>query len=341
MTIHVDRFNGTEEEWDAFAVRQKGYTHFHQARWRTVMERVFGHDCAYLAARDGVGALVGILPLVRVRSAVFGHYLVSMPFVNCGGPLGTEAGIRALADEAVALAQRDKVKLLEMRSRVPLDIPLPVSHRKITVLLELPSTAELLFKRFDQNLRRKIRKRQKIGVTVSFGHQEVEPFFSVFAQNMRDLGTPTHSLAFFREIAKQFPDDCWFACAYLEGKPVAGGCGFTWGNEFEMTWASSLREYNQQAPNLLLYYACMERAIAEGLTQFNFGRCTPGAGTHRFKMQWGGHEEPLWWYDLAASSDVTTPSPTDGAFRWGPHIWKRIPVSVATRIGPSIVRYLP
>ena len=171
--------------------------------------------------------------------------------------------------------------------------------------------------------------------------QEVEPFFSVFAQNMRDLGTPTHSLAFFREIAKQFPDDCWFACAYLEGKPVAGGCGFTWGNEFEMTWASSLREFNQQAPNLLLYYACMERAIAEGLTQFNFGRCTPGAGTHRFKMQWGGHEEPLWWYDLAASSDVTTPSPTDGAFRWGPHIWKRIPVSVATRIGPSIVRYLP
>jgi serine/alanine adding enzyme len=339
--IHVERFTGTDGQWDEFARRQRGYTQFHRAGWRKVIERVFGHDCEYLAAHDAAGDLVGILPLVRVRSAVFGHYLVSMPFVNCGGPLGTDVGITALAHEAVALARRDNVKLLEMRSRVPLDIQLPVSHRKITVLLDLPKTKELLFKHFDQNLRRKIRKRQKIGVTVSFGHQELEPFFSVFAQNMRDLGTPTHSLTFFREIASQFPDDCWFACAYLDGKPVAGGCGFSFGNEFEMTWASSLREYNQQAPNLLLYYACMERAIDEGLTQFNFGRCTPGSGTHRFKMQWGGREEPLWWYDLAASSKVTTPSPTEGPFRWGPRIWKRIPVSIATRIGPSIVRYLP
>jgi serine/alanine adding enzyme len=341
VTIRVDRFTGAEQEWDAFAIKQKGYTHFHQARWRTVMERVFGHECAYLAARDSLGELVGILPLVRVQSKLFGHYLVSMPFVNCGGPLGTEAGIRAVVDEAVALAQHDNVKLLELRSRVPLDIPLRVSHRKITVLLQLPNSIDLLFEHFHQNLRRKIRKRQKIGVTVSFGEHEVEPFFSVFAENMRDLGTPTHSLAFFREIAKQFPRDCWFVCAYLEGRPVAGGCGFSFGNEFEMTWASSLRAFNQQAPSLLLYYACMERASSEGLTQFNFGRCTPGAGTHRFKTQWGGHDEPLWWYDLAASSDVITPSPTEGPFRWAPRIWRRIPVSIATRFGPSIVRYLP
>src|SRR5450759_2568606 len=138
--IRVEKFTGPYEDWDTFAAAQSGYTHFHRLRWRTVIERVFGHECVYLAARDAAGALVGVLPLVRVRSVVFGHYLVSMPFVNCGGPLGTEVGIRALADEAVALARFDKVKLLEMRSRVPLNIALPVSHRKITVLLDLPST---------------------------------------------------------------------------------------------------------------------------------------------------------------------------------------------------------
>jgi serine/alanine adding enzyme len=339
--IYVERFTGIEEEWDTFAAAQNGYTHFHRLRWRRVMELIFGHECMYLAARDESDDLIGVLPLVRVRSAVFGHYLVSMPFVNSGGPIGTDDGIRALADEAVALARFDKVKLLEMRSRVPLDIALPVSHRKITVLLDLPGSQDLLFKRFDQNLRRKIRKRQKIGITVSFGSQEVEHFYGVFARNMRDLGTPTHSLAFFREIAEQFPEDCWFACAYLDGVAVAGGCGFRFGAEFEMTWASSLRSYHQESPNLLLYYACMERSIAEGLTQFNFGRCTPGTGSHRFKSQWGGRDQPLWWYDLAASSRVTTPSPTDGAFSWGPSIWRRIPVSIATMFGPSIVRYLP
>jgi FemAB-related protein (PEP-CTERM system-associated) len=348
MTVRVEAIGAkdewdvsTEVEWDAFAARQKGYTHFHRLRWRKVIERVFGHQCVFLAARDAAGNLVGILPLVRVRSVVFGHYLVSMPFVNYGGPLGTDAGIRALVNEAAAIARKGRVTLLELRSRVPLDIPLVVSHRKITVVLDLPERADTLFKSFDAKLRSQIRRPQKEGVRVEFGIEQVAPFFSVFARHMRDLGTPTQPLALFREIAKQFPEDCWFACAYLDGKPVAGGCGFRFGDEFEMTWASSLRAYSRQAPNMLLYWAFMERAIAAGVKRFNFGRCTPGAGTYRFKMQWGGQEEPLWWYGQGAMAGATTPSPTDGAFRFGPPIWRRLPASIATAVGPAIVRYIP
>lgn len=339
--IRVERFNGTEAEWDAFAAAQDGYTHFHRFRWRALIEKVFGHECVYLAARDVDGELVGVLPLVRVRSVMFGHYLVSMPFLNYGGPLGTHDGIAALVSEAIALAQSEKVKLLELRSRLPLEIPLEASHRKITVMLDLPATSGALFKRFEAKLRSQIRRPQKEGVTVAFGPDQVAPFFAVFSRHMRDLGTPTQPLALFREIARQFPDDSWFACAYLKGEPVAGGCGFRFGDEFEMTWGSSLREYNREAPNMLLYWACMERAIEEGVKQFNFGRCTPGGGTHRFKMQWGGREEPLWWYGLAASAGATTPSPNDRAFRWAPRIWRRLPTSVATTVGPSIVRYIP
>lgn len=350
MTVLVESFgaeeewnatSGSAEEWDDFAASQAGYTHFHRLGWRTVIENVFGHQCLYLSARDSDGKLVGILPLVRVRSTVFGHYLVSMPFVNYGGPVGTEAGVRALVDRAVALARRDRVKLLEMRSSVPLKTVLPVSHRKITVLLDLPSRSEDLFNRFTAKLRSQIRRPQKEGITVSFGRDQLEPFFTVFARHMRDLGTPTQSLRFFSEIANQFPEDCWIGCAYLAGQPVAGGCGFRFGNQFEMTWASSLREYNREAPNMLIYWAFMERAIAEGVKIFNFGRCTPGAGTHKFKMQWGGREEPLWWYGLAASNGATTPSPKDGRFRWGPRIWRKLPASIATKVGPSIVRYIP
>ena len=339
--IRVEYYTGSQDEWDAFVTRQPGYAHFHQFRWRYVISRVFGHECVYLAARDADGSLVGVLPLVRVRSVVFGHYLVSMPFLNYGGPLGSEAAVRSLVAEAMELAKRDNVKLLELRSRIPLPVGLTVSHRKITVLLDLCESPAAQLKQFGAKLRSQIRRPQKEGVTVAFGRSQVEPFFSVFSRHMRDLGTPTQSLAFFREVADNFPEDCWFACAYLAGRPVAGGCGFRFGDELEITWASSLREYNRESPNMLLYWAFMERAIEEGVKVFNFGRCTPGTGTHRFKMQWGGREEPLWWYGLAASSDVTTPSPNDAAFRWGPRIWRKLPTSIATAVGPSIVRYIP
>jgi serine/alanine adding enzyme len=341
MTVEVEFFGGTEEEWDGFASQQEGFTHFHRLRWRSVMERVFGHECLYLAARDWEGALIGVLPLVRVRSLVFGHYLVSMPFLNYGGPLGTSVGIRALISESMALAQRENVKLLELRSRVPLPLSIPASHRKLTVLLDLAATPDDQFKRFDSKLRSQIRRPQKKGVTVRFGADQISTFFSVFARHMRDLGTPTQSLSFFREISEQFGDDCWFGCAYLEGQPVAAGCGLRFGNEFEMTWASSLREFSRDAPNMLLYWAYMERAIEEGVTLFNFGRCSPGTGTHRFKLQWGGREQPLWWYDFAARPNVTTPSPTDRGFRFGPQVWRHLPARIATAVGPLIVRYLP
>ncbi len=341
MTITVARYEGNESEWDEFAREQSGYTHFHQLRWRTLIDKVFGHDCIYLAARDVEGNLVGVLPLVRVRSVVFGHYLVSMPFLNYGGPLGTQEGIRALVNEAVALAQREKVKLLELRNRTAIETPLGASHRKVTVVLDLPSTAEELFNRFDPKLRSQIRRPLKAGASVRFGRDQIAPFFRVFSQHMRDLGTPSQPLAFFQEIARQFPDDSWFACAYIDGSPVAAGCGFCFGDEFEMSWAASLRAFNRESPNMLLYWACMQRAIGEGLTRFNFGRCTPGTGAHRFKLQWGGREEPLWWYGFAASVGATTPSPDDRAFRWGPGIWRHLPTSIATKVGPSIVRFIP
>jgi serine/alanine adding enzyme len=338
--ISVQGYTGSGEEWDSFASRQKGYTHFHRLRWRTLIGDVFGHECLYLAAREG-GELIGVLPLVRVRSIVFGHYLVSMPFLNYGGPLGTDAGIRALVAEAVELARRDKVKLLELRSRIPLDISLAASHRKITVVLDLPNDADALFADFDAKLRSQIRRPQKEGVKVEFGLEQVSPFYSVFSRHMRDLGTPAQSRTFFRALADNFPHDCWFACAYLAGDPIAAGCGFRFGDEFEMTWACSLRAYNREAPNMLLYWACIERAMSQGLKRFNFGRCTPGGGTHRFKMQWGGREESLWWYGLGATSGATTPSPHDSAFRFGPRVWRRLPESIATAFGPSIVRYIP
>jgi serine/alanine adding enzyme len=339
----VQRYEGGAQAWNGFASQQAGYTHFHRYEWRDVMSAVFGHECIYLQAIGASGSLEGILPLVRVKSPLFGHYLVSMPFLNYGGPLGTPAAVQALVEEAATIARRDNVKLMELRSRIELSpaIALPVSHRKITVLLELATTPEATFKRFDAKLRSQVRKPQKEGVTVSFGADQVDGFFHVFAHHMRDLGTPTQPKRFFEVIAKTFPDNAWFGCAYLRGQPVAGGCGFVFGDEFELTWASSLRAYNKEAPNMLLYWSLMERAIATGLKTFNFGRCTPGSGTHKFKMQWGGREEPLWWYDLAKDAEAKTPSPDDGAFSWGPRLWRHLPVPVATALGPAIVRYIP
>ena len=338
--IRVERLTGVAADWDPFVRSQRNWTPFHLLAWRDVIAQVYGHQTVYLAARAGDG-LVGVLPLVLVKSAVFGRFLVSMPFVNYGGPLGSADAVRALAGEAARIATEERVKLLELRSRTELPLDLPVSHRKITVVLDIPAgSPDALFKSFDAKLRSQVRRPQKAGIVVRFGVDQLDPFYRVFARHMRDLGTPVQPKKLFTALANSFGDDLWIGVAWLGDEAVAAGVGFRWDSEFEMTWASSLYAWNKLSPNMALYWAFMERACNSGVTLFNFGRCSVGAGTHRFKKQWGSRDEQLWWYQQG-SGVASTPSPDDGAYAWGPRVWKHLPIGIANLIGPPIVAGIP
>jgi FemAB-related protein (PEP-CTERM system-associated) len=333
-------FDGTPTDWDGFGQSVPGWTGFHRWAWREVFESALKHEALYLAATSG-SRIEGILPLVEVDSVVFGRYLVSLPFVNYGGPLGTPAGVTSLIDAATAEARRRRVRLLELRSRIELATRLSVSHRKITVVLPLAATGDALMKSFPAKLRSQIRRPFKEGLEVRFGNEQVGPFYSVFARHMRDLGTPVLPRRFFEAIATHLGDDAWFGCAYLGNRPVAGGVAIRWNAELEITWASALLEYNRISANMGLYWGFMERAMAEGIDTFNFGRCTPESGTHRYKRQWGGRDEMLWWYQESKSGVDATPSPDRGVYSLGPRVWKRLPLQVANLIGPRISRSIP
>lgn len=342
MTLQVERAGDEAPGWDRFVRARDGWTHFHLFGWKRIIEQVHGHECIYLQAREDDGRLAAVLPLVRVRSPVFGHFLVSMPFVNYGGPLGAPGAVKALVGRAVEIADRDGADLLELRARGELPVDLPASHRKITVLKDLPTDdPEVLWDGLDSKVRSQVRKPRKEGVEVRFGPDQMGGFWEVYSLHMRNLGTPVQPRGLFESILAEFGDDVWIGCARLDGKAVACGFGLRWSDEVEMTWASDLFEYRSIAPNMLLYWAYMERAVEEGLSVFNFGRCTPDSGTHRFKKQWGTRDQALWWHHHGSGGTEKTPSPDDEAWSWGPKVWRRVPLPVANRVGPALVKYIP
>jgi FemAB-related protein (PEP-CTERM system-associated) len=290
---------------------------------------------------DESGEWCGVLPLVRVRSPLFGRYLVSMPFLNYGGPIGTRDAQERLSRFAMNQAKQLGAQLLELRNRSAVASCLELNQRKITVNLPLPGSSAELWERFPSKLRSQIRRATKGGLETRFGLDQAEPFYSVFSRNMRDLGTPVMPRGWFESIARVFPQLVRFGVVYQGSVPVAAACGFVWRDEFEMTWASSLREFNHLAPNMLLYCSFMERMIQSGVQTFNFGRCTPGGGTHRFKTQWGGIDEPLPWGQWSPTQVRTTPSPDTPAYRVATAVWKRLPLNVTNRVGPALARVIP
>lgn len=334
-------FIGPDSQWDDFVAGSPDATFCHLAAWRVIMGDVLGHECLFQVARDDRGAWAGVLPLIRVKSAVFGHYLVSMPFLNYGGPVGTSAAKSALRAWAVEEARASRANMVELRSRACQDPDLAPSPPKVTVLLSLPPGVDDLWQGLAPKVRSQIRRPQKEGMEVAFGAGQLDAFYEVFARNMRDLGTPVLPKRFFERVVSVLGDRTVIGTVHHRGRPVAAGFGFVWRDEFEMTWASSLREFNPLAPNMLLYWGFLQRTIETGLRVFNFGRCTPGAGTHRFKRQWGGVDEPLPWGAWMGDQPRSRPSPDDSRYGIAVAAWRRLPLTVSKIIGPRIARFLP
>lgn len=339
LSIVVD--HSPPAQWDAYLAERPDSTFCHLAGWSEILGGLMGHSCFYLTAREQ-DCVRGILPLVRVRSLLFGDYLISMPFLNYGGPVGEPEACRALIARAKSLADELDVDLLELRNRTNFDVDLPAIVRKVSPILPLPGTQEELWeKKIKPRLRTKIRAAEKEGFVTRFGSELVDDFYEVFAANMRDLGTPVLPRSLFRALPGVFGEVVAFGVTYLRDRPVAAACGFLWKGEFEMTWVSSLKEFNRLNPNTLLYWDFMKWSIARNAHAFNLGRSTPGSGTHEFKRRWGAEDLPLPWIPYAIRGKLKPPTPDQGKFVLATRIWSSLPLPLTRWIGPSLSKWIP
>ena len=368
-SIHVAS-ESDRDVWDAYVATRPEAAGYHEWAWRRILSGTFGHTCHYLMAVRGVersvesspGAsasgepenqIVGVLPLVEIRSWLFGRSLTSLPFVNFGGVLAESDDVaRALVDRAASLARERGCKHVELRHITRRFSDLPCKQHKVTMRLQLqgdpqwspgasaPGEPKNLWDRIDRKARNQVRKAQKSNLTVVRGGAElVDDFYAVFARNMRDLGTPVYSRRLFSDVLATFPGRAHLIVVRLEEKPIAAGLTFRTCGMVEIPWASSIRDFNALCPNHLLYWHALETAAAEGAEVFDFGRSTPNEGTFRFKEQWGAEPVPLHWeYWLASGDAVPDQSPKNPKFRLTIGAWQRLPLWLANTIGPWIVR---
>jgi len=330
-------------EWNLFVGAHPERTGYHLWEWRAVFERGLGHRCLYLAAREN-GTVVGVLPLVEIRSWLFGRALSSLPYVNYGGVLANNtAAADALVAEASDRARRRKLSFIVLRHRRQMFMSLPARSHKVTMLLPLKSDPALMWSSLDRKVRNQVRKAEKSGlVTHTGGVELLDDFYDVFARNMRDLGTPVYGRSLFAEMLRAFPTDAKMHVVRLAGRTIAGALSYAYGNVVEVPSASSLREHRSLCPNHLLYWHIIQEAIAAGRTVFDFGRSTPNDGTYNFKEQWGAIPEQLWWeYQLVGTTVLPSADRQSATYQTRVAAWKRLPLAVATSVGPWVARSIP
>jgi len=334
-----------QERWDAYVLSSPLSSCYHLAGWKKVIEQAFHHKTYYFFSEDKNGQINGLLPLVHLKSLLFGSYMVSMPYFNYGGVCAPEEETRKqLLQATIDLAVDRRAKHIEFRQTFPLNNGLPVKTTKVSMQMELPDTEEKLWDGFPSKLRSQIKKPIKEGFTARIGREgDLDAFYFVFSVNMRDLGTPVYSRKFFEIILNNFSETARICTVYSkDNQPMASGVLIGFKDRLEIPWAASLREYNRFSPNMLLYGEALKFACKNGFRRFDFGRSTPGESTCKFKEQWGAKPIQLFWhYWLRNSQSLPELNPKNPKYEIAIKVWKKLPLAFTNLIGPMIVKNLP
>lgn len=342
------------DRWNAFVQGTPGATLFHLIGWKDAVESTFGHKPHYMMVEEDE-QIRGVLPLFEVRSRLFGHALVSVPYGVYGGIVASDSETEEmLRNSARALADVMKVDYLELRNlsdghstgpEVFSDTNDPSWIAKdLYVTFQRPIHPDL-----DENLnaiprkqRAMVRKGEKAGLVSRVGGlEDLAAFYAIYATNVRDLGTPVFPLEFFRAQMRALPD-AFILSIWKDGVMVAGVLTFVFGSTLLPYYGGGLREYFDYAINDFMYWELMRYGCEQGYTLFDFGRSKKETGSYKFKKHWGFEPTDLnYRFYLVKRKEMPNVSPLNPKYRLMINTWKRLPLPIANWLGPKLVRGIP
>ncbi|MFI4953665.1 MAG: FemAB family XrtA/PEP-CTERM system-associated protein [Burkholderiales bacterium] len=340
--VTVRPFTGADAPaWDAFVERCPEATFFHRIGWREIIEGVFRHRAHYLVA-ERPGAIAGILPLAEVKSRLFGHALVSLPFGVYGGPAASDAEAgRALVEVATGLADSLDVEHLEFRSCAAKCPDWPHQDLYVRFRKTLHPEVEANLLAVPRKQRAMIRKGIRNGLKSEID-ESVDRFFALYADNVHRHGTPPYAKKYFARLCEVFGERCEVSIVTdTAGRDVSGVLSFYFRDEVLPYYAGDTAAARDLAANDFKYWDLMRRACERGVRVFDYGRSKRGTGSFDFKRNWGFEPEPLHYeYRLRKRAAIPQNNPLNPKYRTLVAMWRHLPRPVANALGPMLTRNL-
>lgn len=316
----------------AFIAQHRDATPFHDLRWIEAVAKGCGQRAHVLIA-DG-----GMLPLNEIHSPIFGRALVSTGFAVGGGILADDEAVAdMLADAAWALAGRLSCPTVELRGGM---LPEGWDEDHSTYLgfaRDLADNDEAELLAIPRKQRAEVRKALDNDLSIDFGDRAAH--YAVYAESVRNLGTPVFPKSLFAAVLDAFGDDADVLTVRKDGVPLASVLSFYWRGTVMPYWGGGTAAARPARANDMMYYTLMRHARQRGCVRFDFGRSKAGTGAAAFKRNWGFEGMPL-PYAKRALGKARTINPLDPQYSRKVQLWQKLPLSIANRIGPMIARGL-
>ena len=340
MTVAVHELDATNKDrWDTFVETCPEATFFHKAGWKQVIEDSFGQRGHFLyAERDG--AVVGVLPLVHVRSRLFGNRLVSNAFCVDGAPAALDAEAHAALDaragELLATLDADYV---EYRNPQRLH---PDWGRKeglyATFDRPIEASEDATLKQIPRKQRAVVRKALESGLSDDID-TDIGRFYHLYALSMRNLGTPIFSRRYIENLMQEFAGSIDILTVSQGSVALTSVLNFYFRDRVMPYYTGALPEARRTGAADLMYFRVMRRAVEKGFTHFDFGRSKVDTGPYAFKKNWGFEPKPM-VYEFRMKGDKPLPdiNPNNPKYKVMIAAWQRLPLPIANLLGPWISR---
>jgi FemAB-related protein (PEP-CTERM system-associated) len=331
-----------EKHWDHFVACSPQATLGHNLGWRNVVERTYHHTPYYLTAQQQ-GVVCGLLPLFLIKSRIFGHILVTSPYLSFGGLLAGHAEIvKQLIDAAKQVALAEKARYVEVRGMTRTDERFFLKEKYCTAILPLVPDPAILWKKFENRARKAVRKAIRSEVQVERGHHLVKVFAEVISQHKQELGTPFHRVNFYRHILAEFSSQAEILMVHRNGQYVGGLLLVGIRNTVLPLYGGVLKQYHSYSAMSLLIWETIRYGCEHGFSYLDLGRSHWGSGTLMFKRQWGAIAYPLFYeYYLPKGGVLPDTDPMNPKFHLASAIWKRLPFFAVKALGPFVIRDIP
>jgi len=326
--------------WDEFVLNCPEASFFHRAGWQAVIENAFGHKTWFLYAESN-GRIQGVVCLAEIKSRLFGHSLISLPFCVYGGIAAeTEAARMALDVATQELAVKLEVGHLEYRNVRPSHEDWLKKDLYVTFRKEILPDIEQNMLAIPKKQRAMVRKGIKAGLQ-SCIDEDIDRFFCAYSASVHRLGTPVFSKKYFRLLKKTFGKDCEILTITNEGRVVSSVLTFYFRDEVLPYYGGGTNEAREVAGNDFMYWELMRLACERGYRIYDFGRSKAGTGAFDFKKNWGFTPQALHYeYQLHRAKEMPDNNPLSPKFQLFIRMWQRMPLSLANALGPHIVKDL-
>lgn len=331
-----------DPRWDAYVEAHPSGTVYHSWPFRRVLERAYPHEPVYLYVERG-DEIAGVLPAFISGAPPFTRALVSVPLGVGGGILASDQESQdRLRQAAREVADREGLAYVEYKSERAIFPELSTKDD-----LYFGFTQELFedeaqqLKQIPRKARAVLREAERSGLSAEYNTEDFAQFYDLYAQSLRNLGTPMFPKELFIACLEELPGADLLSIRQ-QGRVIGSVLNFYFKDQMLPFFAGTAPEARTFGVNNYMYWHMLRTGYARGYRVFDFGRSKAGTGAFQFKKNFGMTPTPLeYQYELVGVDSLPEVNPNNPKYAAAISIWKRLPVGLHARFGPLISTRIP